>query len=123
MDSKTNKELLKINSQLIALIIILGTVAATIYVTWGFRDILINGENSQFDEDELNDITENTALIFFIVAIYFFILAYDNYKNEDSQANTSYLTAATLALTASGIRYYQLKANPENFEGAEDIVA
>lgn len=121
MDEK-QKQILTIDSQIIALFFILGAVGALIYVTFAYRDILINEDKSSWNEKDLEPITENATLVFFVVAIYFFILAFDNYDKDNSTSNANYLTAATLSLAATGIRYYEAKKDPEDIEGVEDVV-
>lgn len=122
MESSLEQQVSQINGQLIALFFILGSVIATIYLTFGYKDLLINEKNSSFNKEELGKIAEYSSLVFFIVAIYYLILAFDNYENEKNEANLNYLIAANLALGASGIRYYQISKQPSSVEGAEDVV-
>ena len=82
MESSLEKQVSQINGQLIALFFILGSVIATIYLTFGYKDLLINEENSSFNKEELGKIAEYSSLVFFIVAIYFLILAFDNKKKK-----------------------------------------
>lgn len=101
---------------------LLFSISLNLYATLGYKDLLINGKKSKFTRRKLYNIALLSSNITLIITIYFFILAYETYMNENTKANYNYYFASTLSLLAQSIRTSTTFKYPGDLSGVEDII-
>lgn len=121
--SEESSKLKTINTTIVFSSAFLAAMGITLYILFGQRDMIINGENSKFTEEKLYRLGILASGIFLIGLIYFEILAIEQYNKTKSEDDANYLTAATLSLTAQIIRFFTLYNSKNDSEvNAEDIL-
>lgn len=117
-----NEEIESINVQLAFTSALLFAISLNLYASFGYKDILINGQNSKFTRLKLYKIGLLSASITLIVTIYFLITTYDTYKSDNTRASYNFYMATVLSYTAQSIRLTTLIKYPESVVGVEDII-
>ena len=117
-----NQQLEQLNTQIAFTSALVFSISLNIYSTLGYKDIIINGSKSKFTTQKIYKLGLLSASITLIATIYFFILSYEAYENDKTNASFNYYMASVLSLTAQSIRLNTLIKYPESVTGVEDII-
>ncbi|MCI5745889.1 MAG: hypothetical protein MR270_06380 [Erysipelotrichaceae bacterium] len=122
MNGNQNEQISRLTVQIAFLSAIIFAVSLSISAIFMYINIINNPYNIKSKLKKIYKISLLASIIFLICNIYFFILSYDDYKNEKSKATFDYYEANVLSLTAQSIRFNTLLKYPERILGAEDII-
>ena len=115
-------EINAINIQTAFIGALLFAISLNLYASLGYKDLLINGQNSKFTQKKLYKIALLSANITLIVTIYFLILAYETYQKDKTNANFNYYMASVLSFSAQTIRLSTAIKYPGDLSGPEDVI-
>ena len=120
---KNLNEVDNVNTQIAFTSALLFSVSIGLYALYGYRDILINKQNSKFSNKYLYELGLLSAMISLLVTKYFFIISDEKYENKSSSENFNSYMAATLSLLAQSIRVNTQLKNPYVDEGQiQDVI-
>ena len=116
------KEIESLNIQILFISAVIIALILSIYILEGYKDIIINGRNAKHTQKELQDYAIIVSFITTTTALYFLYLAFKNYKNQNTTANSLYLIAAILIAIATVLGFMTLVSTPFEDESANEII-
>ena len=111
-----------INTQLAFSAALIFASSLNLYITFMYKDILINKNSSKYNEALIYKLALLSANIFLIVTIYFLITSYEDFESNKSIPSYNYYMASILSFTAQSIRINTLIKYPETILGIQDII-
>ena len=122
MKNNNSSQIEQLNIQVAFTSALVFAISLNIYTTLGYKDILINGNKSNFTTKNIYNLGLLSASITLIVTIYFLIISYEAYESDKNNASFNYYMASVLSFTAQSIRISTLLKYPESVTGIEDVI-
>lgn len=122
MDNKKREALNKLDIQIVFIGAIVVAASMNVYITLGYKDLILKEKNSKFTIKKLYRISLLSSTIFLIVTIYFFIDALDNYEKTKENYAFDFYMATVLSFVAQSIRVSTLRKYPDKIFGVEDVI-
>lgn len=66
-------EIESLNTQILFMLILIGSISLSIYIIEGYKDLLMNGQNARHTQEELQDYAIIASTITIIVTSYFYM--------------------------------------------------
>lgn len=111
-------EIESLNTQILFMLILIGSISLSIYIIEEYKYLLMNGQNARHTQEELQDYAIIASTITTIVTSYFLYVAFKTYKSQPTASNAIFLLVAVLIVIATVLRTVTLAATP--FENVND---
>ena len=117
-----DEQIKEINTQIAFTSALIFAISLNIYTSLAYKDILLNKDKSKYTIKQIYNISILSANITLIVTIYFLIITYKDYENNNTDSARNFFIAAALSTSAQSLRTYSLYKYPNEIFGVEDII-